>query len=802
MNKQPAKINPGNMKKSLFLIPLLVMLPFASSWCQLQLRTDYFQLALNEKGYVTSLYDLVNAKEFINMDSGNTANPLLVLHDGNNRYLPSSMAYDQAENLITLDYGSGAIRAKIRLETKPTHISFELIAVSDSDPVAVQWGAYACAITSIIGETIGVVRDGGYAIGIQALNMHTMGGVLHEYYPVTNAGEGIFREADHSRAATLVGQRSELRAYTREMEGGIRNSKIALFGCPAGMLPDLLGKIELAEDLPHPLFNGIWGKVAPVMKENWMMTDFNEANIDEIIDFARKANLTSIHTMSPFETWGHFRINKKNFPNGLDGIKACVDKAARFNISLGIHSLSNFITTNDPYVTPVPDHRLACDIKTDLLQELDLSDKTVFIRDTADFGNYAVQRGSWIQGRKNHLKTIRIDNELIKYESVAAEKPFRLINCQRGAYGTVAASHQAGAVVGKLWDHDYHVFFPSLEMQKEMALRLADIINYTGLKEISFDGLEGCFFSGHGMYASVQFVKDCLEHIDHEIFCDASIINHNLWHYFSRMTWGDENYESATRVGDLKFRNQAFYSRNFIPPMMGAGLKLTTHTRNRLASTVDDAEWQLSKNAGYDAGYGIGTNLHTIRNLGNLDDIIRICNSWEEARALNAFSRDQRNRLSDPAGEWHLEKVAEKQWMLGPVEFHEFDCQANAPDRSSFEFVNKYDQQNLQMTMHISAKTFEEKTSVTDPCITLNGQEITFPVTLYQNQYLVYQSGEKGLVFDENWHFIKEIEVRFKDLPAVIKGEQVFSFRTATVTDARVSIRIKTSGKQELVKAG
>jgi len=770
--------------KSIFLLLLLVLIQCIPASSQIRFNTKYIQLELNKKGYLTSLYDPVNRKEYVFQDKGNRINPLLVLHNEYSILYPDSMDYNKEGNIITLFYGSEAVRALIKVNGDSTHVSFELLSVQGMEPLAIMWGPYATRITSTIGETIGVVRNEEYALGIQALNMHTMGGILHEYDAVVNNDNSHFRELNFNRAATLIDGRSELRAYTREREGGIRNSKIALFGCPQDMVLDIIGHIELAETLPHPMYKGTWGKVSPVMKENWMMTTFNEETIDEVIGFARKANLTSIHMMGPFETWGHFQLNKKKFPNGLDGLKACVEKAAQYNISIGIHSLSNFISTNDPYVTPVPDPRLACDIKTTLTQGIDSLATTLFIEDSSGFGDFIARKKSWNRMRKNHLKTIRIDKELIQYGSVSHDKPFRLLDCQRGAFGTVPAPHQLNAEVGKLWDHDYKVFFPSFEMQREMAIRLAEIINYTGIKEISFDGLEGCFFSGYNMYASVQFVKECASRWDHEVFCDASIINHNLWHYFSRMSWGDENYQSATRVGTLKFKNQAFYSRNYIPPMMGAGLKLTTFTRNRLASTVDDAEWQLSKNAGYDAGYGIGINLHTMKNLGNLDDIIQIANIWEEARSLHAFSEAQKERLRDPAGEWHLEKITPKKWLLCPVEFHEYHCHPVTADSFPLKLINNFETQPLHFTMHVSASSFQDQTSVKDPSIKLNGLTLAFPVELHQNEYLVYQGGIKGYLYDENWHLLKEVDAAFKEIHVVRQGEQILHFHVAHESEA------------------
>lgn len=789
------------MNKPICSLLFLTFVAFNTLWSQVQLKTNNLQLTVNGKGYLTSFRDLIQNREYVFPGNGSRMNPLLVLYSDQESFYPVAMVFNKDPGLMTLIYEPAAIRATIQVTSHPTHISFELISFTGISPVAIQWGPYAVTITEVVGETIGVVRNKDYAIGIQALNMHTMGGLMSEYYPDhnTNPENGQFREPEENRTATLLDGYSELRAYTREKEGGVMNSKIAFFGCPEPRVIDLIGNIELAENQPHPMYDGTWGKISPVMKENWMVTNISEENIDEILEFARKANLTCIHTMSPFETWGHFQLNKKNFPNGLDGLKACVEKAAKYNIVVGIHCLSNFITTNDPYVTPVPDIRLAYDIKTGLDQDLGPTSTTFMIKDTVNFGDYVKVNEPWSGVRTNNLRTVRIDNELIQYGSVAPDQFFRLVDCKRGAFGTVPAFHEAGAEVAKLWDHGYRVFFPSFEMQEEMAHRLAEIINYAGIREISFDGLEGCFFSGLGMYAAVQFVKECLEHVDHVMFCDASITSHNLWHYFSRMTWGDENYQNATRVGTLKFKNQAFYKRNYIPPMMGAGLKLTTLTWNRLASTVDDAEWQLSKNAGYDAGYGIDASINTIRNLGNIDEIIRISNIWEEARSLNAFSPDQKKRLADPAGEWHLEKTGEGQWLLSPMKYHEFDCDSLSSKPALFSLTNDFDKQDFQFILHVSGRSIADQTTIENPSFRINGQTLVFPLELHQNEYMVYKGGSTGWIYDSNWHQIKEFKAIYKKLPFILNGKQEIRFAVRKDKNARVSIRVRLTGKQEPV---
>ena len=256
----------------------------------------------------------------------------------------------------------------------------------------VLWGPYPTTIGDIIGEVVGVVRDPEFAIGIQALNAKTLGG-----YPTTeNDIEADYTADDPGNYANLpaelkkdqlfrgdTARRTEfgsvLQAFCRNRDqdrvianwghekylapafhdGGVIGSKIALFACPAAQALETIGAIEVAEGLPHPMLDGVWAKVATNANCSYLIVDFSEQTIDRAIEMTKRAGLNYLYHSSPFETWGHFKLKPGLFPNGWDGLRTCVEKARKAGVRIGFHTLSNFITPNDPYVTPKPDPRLA-----------------------------------------------------------------------------------------------------------------------------------------------------------------------------------------------------------------------------------------------------------------------------------------------------------------------------------------------------------------------------------------------------------------------------------------------------------
>lgn len=89
------------------------------------------------------------------------------------------------------------------------------------------------------------------------------------------------------------------------------------------------------------------------------------------------------------------------------------------------------------------------------------------------------------------MHSVQIGGQIIRYRTVSDTKPYTLLDCERGTFGTTIQSHKKGVEAGKLMDHPYKVFFPDWDLQKEVSKNLIDFFNYTGVSQIDFDGHEG-----------------------------------------------------------------------------------------------------------------------------------------------------------------------------------------------------------------------------------------------------------------------------------------------------------------------
>ena len=762
-------------------------------------ETECLSIQIDDTGAVRGL---LNRSGGVNYMALQQPAPLLGIRIAGQFQVPKAMRYEESEGILTLQYLKG-ITAVVKTATKTTHVTFEVVSVDSKEKVdLVVWGPYPTQIKEIIGETVGVVRNDSFALGVQALNVKTLGG-----YPTAEndvmAGRGD--------TAQPTGFGSVLQAFTRDRsqdriihnwghesyfvpgydDGGVVGSKIALFGCPASQALRTIGEIEVAEGLPHPMIDGVWGKVAPGATAAYLIVGFGEDTIDEAIAITKRAGLKYLYHGGPFSTWGHFQLNLSQFPRGWMGMKDCVEKAKAEGVRLGVHTLSNFITTNDPYVTPVPDDRLAKVGSSVLTDDVDANQMEIPITDPRWFN----------QMENNTLKTVQIDRELVRYESVSEQAPWCLLGCRRGLYQTQAAVHSKGAPTAKLMDHGYKVFLTNAELSQEVARRLADLFNQTGLMQISFDGLEGNWSTGMGQYGRTLFVTTWYDHLRDDlrsrVINDASNPGHYFWHIYTRMNWGEPWYagfrESQT---EYRLKNQDYFRRNLMPCMLG-WFNMTAQT------SLEDVEWLLARAAGFDAGFALNTSLQVIRDNGLSETILQAINAWETARMSGVFSEPQKRRLQDIREEFLLEALAAHSWNLYPVysSKHTLGRQVQPAQltEATWELNNPHGAQPLQFILQVSGDA-----PVSDVTMEIDSTgEILVPVTLKAGSILKYSSGGRGIVYDRDWNELEKVTLDASELQMGPGRHQVrLGCRFHTADQPEVKLEFRTVGKAETLAMG
>jgi hypothetical protein len=773
-----------------FVVLLLVFSSCSQEKVLLELQTDQFILLLDGKGNITGLEDRKKQKDYLYKAA---PSPLLQVKSADQWMVPT--AAQLKDNLLTLDY-SRNIQLRIAYKEKSSHLTFELVEAKGFETIElIAWGPIPTTINKIIGETVGVVRGEEFAIGIQALNPKTLGGFPWLDNDTTPQFD-IFEQEDYSdlseenkretlyriEAAKPEDFGSTLQAYTRNRleertvsnlnhdhfispifeDGGIIGSKIAIFGSTVEEALEHIGKIEVEEGLPHPQLNGLWAKLSKEAASAYLIYDFSEENIDLAIEYTRNAGLNYLYHSDPFKNWGHFELKEKYFPNGWDGLKACVEKAERAGIHVGVHTLSNFITTNDPYVTPVPDPRLGMVGYTFLEKAINAEQTEIPITSPEFFDQF----------RNNNLKTVMIGTELIRYGSVSSEVPWKLLDCERGAWDTKKSAHEKDSQVNKLADHAYKVFLSNPELSIEIAQTLADLYNHTGLRQISFDGLEGNRSTGMGNYGEILFTTTWWDHLSDDIrshlITDASRTTHYFWHIYSRMNWGEPWYagfrESQT---EYRLKNQAYFQRNMMPAMLG-----WFSMRNN--TTIEDIEWMLARSAAFDAGYAFVVRDEALLSNGQLDAIFQRIGDWERVRMSGVLTESQKEKMKDINNEFQLEITGENTWNLYQVFVSRFTHekkvrQPGEPLFTSHEFTNPV----TNSTLHFILTAVDA--SIQSINMELNNHyELILPVTLKKGHSVQYKGGDQAQILDENLQMIHVLTIEPSALQ-LKQGSQVLS---------------------------
>ncbi len=606
-----------------------------------------------------------------------TPSPICTLVKGGRMSAPLGCTQDG--DTITVQFETGV--CVLHLETGDWN-RLTVEAVPDGTETF-QFGPYTVPDCCACGEMLGAAwtADGG-AVCIQSLSPKVLGG---GYNVKTN--DTTFPTPINTRAAwplqadgrtpakcanitskTSVALCCAVRDMTRGSDepgcdivepvpgpdGPIAGASIVLCSAQsAAELLDTIDQIETTYGLPHPTIDGTWAKKSPRADEIYFVFEGGGDN-QQRIDMAQRAGVRCVYFGDPFKSWGHFDVNPSMFPNGLPDFVHFVENAKKQGVDTGFHTLSNFIRTYDPYVTPIPHKDLKEWRRTTLAQEV--NESATEIRVTEDCGF----------AQANTLNALRIENELLRYKTYDADTK-TLQGVERGAFGTKADAHKAGTKLARMSDHDYGTLYPSILLQDEMATRLGTLIKASGIRRMSFDGMEGCDTTGWGEYARSAYVRKVFETCGGDLICDASNDGHYRWHAHSYFNWGEPWWEDNRKGGSFNYRADhiSFFRRNLYPCMLGwyaiyVGGTDNKSFGNRLsATTPEKLESMLSRTVGFDAG----CCFCIFPGNGLLDTYLDTINRWIRFKADRVVPDEIKTRMRDEFTYWHLDETDDT-WIL------------------------------------------------------------------------------------------------------------------------------------------
>ncbi|MFD7716257.1 Ig domain-containing protein [Streptomyces sp. NPDC059814] len=657
----------------------------------IEVRAGYLDLELDRTGTVVGLEDVRTGVD--HLAAGHAASLVSLVIDGKQQRPTTVHRSGPGGRMLTFRNQAAHWKIQVKLVTGlGGYTTFEAVDVDVPKGVDVQtllWGPLATSISKTVGTSVGVVRDDDFAIGLRPLTDRTEGA-----WPQEDQGMGWESEVKHDPDQVSVGSLEEwsaagvtpwgsvLRAFTfdytkerhREVRGypipvgplpgrdaGIAGSKIALFGASPEATPTVLSNIAKGEKLPYPKLDGQWQKASQASSQSWLVLgDLETGNIPAAARFAKAAGMNRIYSLTssygPWKSSGHYQFDSSL--GGSDaGAAAAVDIARANGVQLGVHTLSDFVSTGDEpydwawfprdaYLEPPADNRLAMGGTASLTRPLTAGDTTLYLDDGA------------LLAAGPSYSLLRVGDEFVSYGTAEqVGKEWKVTGVQRARWGSVAVSHPEGDRTGRVMANSYGGAIGGHAVLDEISDRLTTAWNTTGITGMSWDGLESASESGWGAYGMAHLVNKTFRRVDAKdgFISETSRMTSNTWDALTRASWGEVGSTSMEQV----LANNKYLQANYLPGMLGW---ISLNGTDSVLTT----EWKLARGAGLNAGTGYQSSVSRLESGGeNTARLLDAIQQWETARNLGAFTEKQRARFRDLTTNWHLSVVEPgKSWSL------------------------------------------------------------------------------------------------------------------------------------------
>ncbi len=498
---------------------------------------------------------------------------------------------------------------------------------------------------------------------------------------------------------------------------GLIGAEAALVGCTGGELRSVIQDVvTAAEELPHSSIGGPWALDAQINAGSYLFNfgGLSEETVDDWIALAKQVGINQIdfHGGSSFR-FGDCRPNPETYPNGRKSLKAVIDRLHEAGIVAGLHTYAFFIDKKCPWVTPIPDPRLAKDAVFTLVGDLSADATEVSVSESTE--KMSTTTGFFVR----NSVTLQIDDELITYAAIQKDSPYAFTECTRGAYGTTVAAHSAGAKVHHLKEC-FGLFVPDGDSTflSEVAESTARMFNECGFDMMYLDALDGEDILGggeNGWHYGSKFVFEIWKYLERPALMEMSTFHHHLWYVRSRMGAWDHPTRGHKRFIDIHCQANNGLKRMFLPGHLGWWAVKTWTGIQGEPTFADDIEYLCGKCIGNDVGFSImGINP------GNCDTpayqrLAAIMRQYEALRRDGAFDESIKARLRVPGDEFTLFQDDDERWRFKPANYDKHKVEPTAEGSRRWVTSNPFQTQPLKLRIETlaSVKAYDADDSVT-----------------------------------------------------------------------------------------
>ena len=459
----------------------------------------------------------------------------------------------------------------------------------------------------------------------------------------------------------------------------LKGPGVALIACKKDSLMDTIAQVEADYDLPR----GVENRRNPLNNASVYYTyDLNAKTVDQHIAYCKAGGfrLMQVYYTSMLREGdiycytGDYDYNE-DYPNGKEDLVKVLNKVKAAGITPGLHILAPHIGMKSRYVTPVADHRLHLKKHFTLAKPLGLEDTTIYVeQDTVD----AVMR--------EEVRVLQFGGELIRYEGFTTEYPYCFTGCTRGAYETKVTEHPLGQIGGILDMSEFGAGSCYLDqntsLADEVAQKLADVYN-CGFRFVYFDGSEGAIapYEYHIPNGQYRVWKKMTEE---PILSEGAAKAHFSWHMLS----GGNAFDV--------FKPDVFKKMIAEHPAQEIKRMQNDFTRVNFGwwcfwgveTQADQYEYATSRAAAWDCPATVQGDLRLFSENPRLYDVLEVLRRWEEVRATNWLTKEQKEQLKNLEQEHILLINEEKEFELVP--YNQIQGAANgAPEFTAYSFTRK-----------------------------------------------------------------------------------------------------------------
>jgi len=601
-------------------------------------------------------------------------------------YYASSVA--SRDGKIEVQFSNSNITAVIEIISHPDYFSLRVLSISDT---SIDKLTFLDIPLTCVGKTTEPFQFCALALNLQT-NVVALPGPMN---------------------------RLEAEAFQRF---GFPGAQAAVIACPKGKMLDIMKKVVTdSNQLPQSPLGGPWAKEAENNRGSYNIDreGITLGNVDRWIEVTKSIGATTIdfHGGKSFR-FGDCYPNPKLYPNGFADLKAVIDRLHQAGIKAGLHTYSFFMDKQCPWITPVPDPRIAKDAVFTLAESVTDQDTIIPVVESTS------EMSTIIGFHVRNSVTLQVDDELITYSSIEKKSPFAFASCLRGAYGTKIATHKKGAKVYHLKEL-FQRFAPDGDstLFTEVADKTAQAYNKCGFDMIYLDALDGAdVIAGreNAWHYGSKFVFELVKRLEKPAILETSTFYHHLWYARSRLRAWDVPQRGAKRMIDMHcIANEQEYANTLLPLQLGWYAAFTWNGIQPERTFPDDIEYLCCKCLADDCSLSWlqGFDPDSFSKSHNSQRLASIIRNYEQLRLSNYFPESVKEKLRVRGNEFVLEQVsndANGQWELRPAKYYKHKIEACDPCSNVWVVENEFCQQPLQVRIEalLSAEDYNSPDAI------------------------------------------------------------------------------------------